>query len=138
MARRRPRARSSGSGSIDRSCSRRTRRRASSCERPMTIASDPPRKPPRLHEGDTVGVVAPASSWESRSEILRGVAGLEAWGLRVKLGDHVNDRHGYMAGTDVDRAADLHAALVDPEVAAIVCLQGGYGTPRLIPLFDAS
>ena len=35
---------------------------------------------------------------------------LEAWGLTVKLGDHVNDRHGYMAGRDEDRAADLHAA----------------------------
>ena len=95
-----------------------------------------PRKPRRLHEGDTVGVVAPASQWENRSELLRGVAGLEAWGLQVKLGDHVNDRHGYMAGRDEDRAADLHAALEDPEVRAIVCLQGGYGMPRLIPLLD--
>ena len=97
---------------------------------------DVPRKPPRLHEGDTVGVVAPASSWENRSEILRGIAGLEAWGLKVKLGAHVNDRHGYMAGTDEDRAADLHAALNDPEVRAVICLQGGYGTPRLIPFLD--
>ncbi len=97
---------------------------------------DAPRRPRRLHEGDTVAVVAPASSWENRSELLRGIAALEAWGLRVRLGAHVNDRHGYMAGTDPDRAADLHAALADPEVAAIVCLQGGYGTPRLIPLLD--
>jgi muramoyltetrapeptide carboxypeptidase len=97
---------------------------------------DAPRKPARLHEGDTVAVVAPASSWENRSELLRGVAGLEAWGLTVKLGEHVNDRHGYMAGRDEDRVADLHAALADPEVRAIICLQGGYGTPRLIPLFD--
>lgn len=101
----------------------------------MTI-DDAPRKPPRLHEGDAVGVVAPASSWENRSEILRGIAGLEAWGLKVKLGAHVDDRHGYMAGTDVDRAADLHTALADPEVRAVVCLHGGYGTPRLIPLLD--
>jgi len=99
-------------------------------------ASDAPRKPPRLRAGDTVGVCAPASSWESRSELLRGVAGLEAWGLRVKLSDHIDDRHGYMAGRDVDRVADLHAMLRDPEVRAIVCLQGGYGTPRLIPLLD--
>jgi muramoyltetrapeptide carboxypeptidase len=102
------------------------------------VESPAPRKPRRLREGDTVAVVAPASSWENRSELLRGVAGLEAWGLRVRLGDHVNDRHGYMAGRDEDRAADLHAALADPEVRAIVCLQGGYGTPRLIPLLDES
>ena len=94
------------------------------------------RKPPRLHPGDTVGIVAPASPWDNRSELLRGVAGLEAWGLKVRLGDHVNDRHGYMAGRDDDRAADLHAMLADPEVRAVVCLQGGYGMPRLIPLLD--
>jgi muramoyltetrapeptide carboxypeptidase len=99
-------------------------------------STDAPRKPARLREGDTVGIVAPASSWENRSEILRGVSGLEGWGLKVKLGAHVNDRHGYMAGRDEDRAADLHAILADPEVRAIVCLQGGYGTPRLIPLLD--
>lgn len=97
---------------------------------------DAPRKPRRLHEGDTVGVCAPASSWENRSELLRGVAGLEAWGLTVRLGDHINDRHGYMAGRDEDRVADLHAMLRDPEIAAVICLQGGYGTPRLIPLLD--
>jgi muramoyltetrapeptide carboxypeptidase len=102
----------------------------------MTDPSDAPRKPRRLRPGDTVGVVAPASSWENRSELLRGVAGLEAWDLTVRLGDHINDRHGYMAGRDEDRAADLHAMLADPEIRAIVCLQGGYGTPRLIPLLD--
>ena len=102
----------------------------------MADRSDAPRKPRRLRPGDTVGVVAPASSWENRSELLRGVAGLEAWGLTVRLGDHINDRHGYMAGRDEDRAADLHGMLADPEIRAIVCLQGGYGTPRLIPLLD--
>ncbi len=102
----------------------------------MTDPSDAPRKPRRLHPGDTVGVVAPASSWDNRSELLRGVAGLEAWGLKVKLGDHVNDRHGYMAGRDEDRLADLHEMLADPEVKAIVPLQGGYGMPRLIQHLD--
>jgi muramoyltetrapeptide carboxypeptidase len=98
--------------------------------------TDALRKPPRLRAGDTVAVVAPASSWENRSELLRGIDGLEAWGLRVKLGRHVNDRHGYMAGRDEDRAADIHEMLADPEVMAIVCLQGGYGMPRLIPYLD--
>lgn len=83
-----------------------------------------------------MGIVAPASPWENRSELLRAVAGLEAWGLQVKLGRHVNDRHGYMAGRDADRAADLHAMLADPEVRAVVCLQGGYGMPRLIRFLD--
>jgi muramoyltetrapeptide carboxypeptidase len=93
-------------------------------------------KPPRLRPGDTVGLVAPANPWSKRSDLLRGVKALEAWGLRVKLGKHVNDRHGYMAGRDEDRAADLNAMWRDPEVRAIFCLQGGYGSPRIVPLLD--
>src|SRR5688572_7901594 len=131
-ARRRRRLRSTASGSTGRSCSSGSPSRASWCEDAMTEI----RKPPRLRPGDTVGIVAPATGWANRSELLRGVAGLEAWGLTVRLGDHINDRHGYMAGRDEDRAADLHAMLADPEIRAIVCLQGGYGMPRLIPLLD--
>jgi len=93
-------------------------------------------KPPRLRPGDLVGVIAPATGWDNRSELLRGVDRLEGWGLRVRLGEHVNDRHGYLAGRDEDRAADLHAMLGDPEIRAVISLQGGYGTPRLIPLLD--
>ena len=93
-------------------------------------------KPARLRPGDTVGIAAPASPWENRSELLRAVAALEGWGLNVRLGDHVGDRHGYLAGSDVDRAADLHAFFADPEIRGIVCLQGGYGSHRLVRLLD--
>jgi muramoyltetrapeptide carboxypeptidase len=93
-----------------------------------------PRKPPRLHDGDLVAVVAPASPWERRSELIRAVAALEAWGLRVRLGEHVDDRHGYLAGRDEDRAADLHAAFADPETRAVFAFSGGYGSGRLVPL----
>jgi muramoyltetrapeptide carboxypeptidase len=81
--------------------------------------------------------VAPASPWESRSELLRGIRALEdEWGLKVRLGQHVNDRHAYLAGRDEDRAADLNAAFADPDVRAIICLQGGYGSPRLVRHLD--
>lgn len=94
------------------------------------------RKPRRLRPGDTVAIVAPATPWEARSELSRAVAGLEAWGLEVVLGTHINDRHGYLAGRDEDRAADLAWAFRDPAIRAVFCLQGGYGTPRLVPLLD--
>jgi muramoyltetrapeptide carboxypeptidase len=93
-------------------------------------------KPPRLQPGDIVGLVAPANPWANRSELQRGIRALEGWGLNVKVGEHVNDRHGYMAGRDEDRAADVNAMYRDPEVRAIFCLQGGYGSPRIVPLLD--
>lgn len=103
---------------------------------PMPDLSENPRKPRRLHRGDTVGIVATSGSWANRSELLRGVAAIAAWGLKVKLGEHVNDRHGYLAGHDADRVADLHAMLADPNVDAIIAMRGGYGMSRLLPLLD--
>jgi muramoyltetrapeptide carboxypeptidase len=100
------------------------------------MATDRAHKPPRLRPGDTVGVVAPANPWANRSEMIRAEAALEAWGLRVRRGRHLDDRHGYMAGTDADRASDVHAMLADPEVRAIICLQGGIGSARLLPYLD--
>ena len=86
--------------------------------------------------GDTVGVVAPASSWENRSELLRGVAGLEAWGLRSSSATTSTTATAtWPAATRTARRTST-PLLADPEVRAIVCLQGGYGTPRLIPLLD--
>ena len=93
-------------------------------------------KPARLEPGDLVAIVAPASPWENRSELLRAVAAIEEWGLRVRLGEHANDRHGYLAGRDEDRAADVNAAFADPEVRAVLCFQGGYGSPRMIRHLD--
>jgi muramoyltetrapeptide carboxypeptidase len=48
-------------------------------------------------------------------------------GLRVRLYPGCHANAGYLAGDDALRLADLHAALADPEVAAIHCLRGGYG-----------
>lgn len=61
---------------------------------------------------------------------------LAALGLKGKLGRHVFDRYGYLAGRDADRAADLDAMFRDPEVKAIHCIRGGWGAARLLPLID--
>ena len=46
------------------------------------------------------------------------------------------DRFGYLAGHDRDRAADINAAFVDPEVDAVFALRGGWGASRLLPFID--
>lgn len=51
-------------------------------------------------------------------------------------GEHVLDRHHYLAGTDADRARDLMAAFENPQVEAIFCARGGYGSGRLLSLLD--
>jgi muramoyltetrapeptide carboxypeptidase len=89
-----------------------------------------------LPEGGTIGVAAPASPYESRSDILRSIEWWEARGYRVKLGEHVLDRDDYVAGDARERAADLGAMFADPEVDVVQCLQGGYGSAQVIPYLD--
>jgi muramoyltetrapeptide carboxypeptidase len=88
--------------------------------------------------GSTVAVVAPAGR-VARDQLDRGVAVLESWGLRVLIGDHVDDRHPtlpYLAGRDADRARDLTRAWCDPLVDAVFCARGGYGCLRMVDLLD--
>jgi muramoyltetrapeptide carboxypeptidase len=89
-----------------------------------------------LPEGGTIGVAAPASPYESRSDILRSVEWWEAKGYRVKLAEHVLVRDDYVAGEPHERAADLNALFADDEVDVVQCLQGGYGSAQTIPYLD--
>lgn len=89
-----------------------------------------------LPAGGTIGVPAPASPYDNRSEILRGVQWWESKGYRVKLGAGVFSRAGYVAGEAEARARDLVSLFADPEVDAIQCLRGGYGSAQLIPYLD--
>ena len=69
-----------------------------------------------LPPGGTIGVSAPASPQDARSEVLRGVEWWESKGYRVKLGEHVFARDDYVAGDERGRAADLTAMFLDDEV----------------------
>src|SRR5512140_3849302 len=93
-------------------------------------------KPRRLRLGDTIGIIAPASAPPDPGAIDRSVATLQALGFRAKLAPHVRNRWGYLAGNDRERGGDLVGMFADPEVAAILCVRGGYGTPRLLPFLD--
>ncbi len=93
-------------------------------------------KPERLEFGDTVGLIAPASPPPDPQAVDRAVAALEQFGFRPKLGKNVRARHGFLAGGDRERAADLMAMFTDKKVQAIVCLRGGYGAARLLDRLD--
>jgi muramoyltetrapeptide carboxypeptidase len=93
-------------------------------------------KPPRLRPGDLVGLVAPANAsyLSADVEIAQEVA--RALGLEPRLGAHVRDRHGYFAGRDQDRAADVNAFFADEAVKAILAVRGGWGCARILPHLD--
>lgn len=93
-------------------------------------------KPRVLKPGDTVGLIAPASYIFDLWRIEEVAPRLAALGLKVKLGANIRARRGFLAGTEEQRLADLHAMFADPEVAAVFCLGGGYGTERLLERID--
>ncbi|MGH2667921.1 MAG: S66 peptidase family protein, partial [bacterium] len=114
---------------------RKEREAAAPCP-PAERPRPPLIKPRALALGDTVGLVLPASLAFEASTLDIGREQLEAVGFRVKMGAHVRQKHGYLAGTDEERAADLMAMFTDPEVAGVFCFKGGWGAPRLLPLLD--
>ncbi|MDP1571180.1 MAG: LD-carboxypeptidase [Vicinamibacterales bacterium] len=93
-------------------------------------------RPPRLRPGDTVGLINPAgATWNPVDiDIVRET--FEALELGVKVGQHVLDRHGYLAGRDEDRAADVNRMFADPDVKGLVCIRGGWGCARILPRID--
>jgi len=93
-------------------------------------------KPPRLKAGDTVGLINPAGATFHPDDVVMAAEILAALGLKMKTGEHLLDRYGYLAGTDDARAEDINTMFADPQVAAILTLRGGWGCNRLLDLLD--
>ena len=92
---------------------------------------------PRL-QPTMIAVVAPAGRI-SREKFEAGLACLrELSGEDVKVMPHVFSEYdvGYLSASAEDRAADLMAAWLDPEVSAILCVRGGFGSAQLLDLLD--
>ncbi len=94
------------------------------------------RKGKALQVGDTIGLTAPSSP--ATPEVLaKAQSDLEALGFQVKVGESCRQTYGgYLAGHPQLRAEEINCMFADPEVDAIMCLRGGYGTPQLLPLLD--
>ncbi len=95
--------------------------------------------PAKLSVGDTIAVISPAAPTESPDKnFKKGIQLLKKQGFQVKLMPNAKKKDAYLAGSDAQRASDLEAAFLDPEVKAILCARGGYGCSRLPPLLDLS
>ena len=93
-----------------------------------------------LRRGDLVAVIAPAGP--ATPERVAQVPPLfERFGLRARLYPSCHARHplhDFLAGDDATRLADLHAAVADPDTAAVFCLRGGWGSARLLDRIDTA
>ena len=93
-------------------------------------------KPPAVCNGSKVAVISLASSFQ-KDRLQPGLDALGAMGLQPILGTHVSAKsRPYFAGTPEERLADLHSAFANPEIAAILCTRGGYGSNYLLSGLD--
>jgi muramoyltetrapeptide carboxypeptidase len=92
-------------------------------------------RPPPLHKGDTIGVVA--SSYSPRAGWLaRGVRALERAGYGVIIDPELSTTRRYQRAEDERRAASFTQMWLDPRVKAVIGGTGGYGAVRMLPYLD--
>lgn len=91
--------------------------------------------PPALRSGDTVAIVAPASN--IKADLLEaGCRALRELGYKPFYLDSILKQDLYFAGSVERRARELEEMFVRPEVRAIICARGGYGTNYLLREID--
>ena len=90
----------------------------------------------RLKLGDTIGIIGPSGTVRKEGAVDQAVEYAKSLGFNVKLGESAHAKYGYLSGTDELRARDVNAMFADPQVDAIVCTRGGYGTMRMLDLLD--
>ncbi len=93
--------------------------------------------PPYLHIGDTVAIAATARK-VSKDEMEDAVKLLQEWGLKVLVQPELFAAENQFAGTDTHRAMAFSKLIANPDIKAIFCARGGYGTIRMIDLIDFS
>ena len=91
--------------------------------------------PEALKAGDEIAIISPASTPGDKNPE-KAAATLREWGFEPVIGQHVLTKHHMYAGTIRERCSDLLWALNDPEIKAIVCTRGGYGSAMLLDLIN--
>ncbi|MFP3495793.1 LD-carboxypeptidase [Pseudomonas sp. SIMBA_059] len=89
---------------------------------------------PALRSEGTIALIAPAGP--AALDVEKAGQWMRARGYQLRIFPGVYERDGYLAGSDKTRLNDFHKAFADPDIDAIFCLRGGYGTPRLLDSID--
>ncbi len=87
--------------------------------------------PPPLQKGDTIALASPAR-FVNPAEVEHFVRFAAQSGWNVRLEEACFAIYNQFGGTDEQRAAHLQALIDDPEVKAVFCSRGGYGTLRIL------
>jgi len=89
-----------------------------------------------LPSGARIALVAPSGILPDPAHIERARENVLSFGWEPVVGENVSRLHGYLAGTDEERAADFNRALRDETIDAVWCIRGGYGAMRILRDID--
>ena len=101
----------------------------------MTKPNQPAIKPRRIKPGNVIGIAAPAGPYQE-DEFKKGIAVIRDMGFQVRIPQDLQQPKSFLAGSDEHRANMLMDLFKDPEVDAIVCARGGYGSLRILERLD--
>jgi muramoyltetrapeptide carboxypeptidase len=94
------------------------------------------KKPPALRPGDTIGVIAPSSP--VKSEVLaKGIEELRSIGYNVVIAEGVLSKERFFAGEHAARASAFLESLEKPEIRAVFCTRGGYGSNYVVEILSS-
>lgn len=91
--------------------------------------------PSPLKRGDHVAIIATARK-VSIDILSKAEQILQSWGLVCLRSPNLLREHHQFSGSDDQRRSDLQWAMNEPDVKAIICFRGGYGTVRLLNQLD--
>ncbi|MHC6223831.1 S66 peptidase family protein [Pseudomonas sp. X10] len=92
------------------------------------------RLPVPLPANACFAIIAPAGP--ARLDADKARQWFELRGYQCRLYPGLSQAEGYLAGPDERRLQDLHDAFADPQIDAILCMRGGYGSMRLLDKLD--
>lgn len=87
--------------------------------------------PEYLSPGDQVGIVSTARKITSK-ELKPLIQLIENWGFEPVLGSSIGVSENQYAGSDQLRRTDFQGMMDNPNIRAIWCARGGYGTLRIL------
>lgn len=88
-----------------------------------------------LKSGGTIAIIAPAFP-PDQEKLKQGIHYLKDLGYRVIEGESLTAKEKYFAGSDQLRAQEINGYFADPQVDAIICARGGWGTLRYLDKLD--
>lgn len=92
-------------------------------------------KPPSLVPGDEIRLITTARKI-TPEELRPAIDYIQSLGFIPVEGQNLYAEDHQFGGTDAQRLADFQAAIDNPNVKAVLCVRGGYGTARLVDEVD--